>query len=74
MIFKPNTYVPIHLQWNMTFLSLVTVLMVSCLSFGSPTFAQSNKDDEQEVFDDKRGDVAIDQETLDKAENAFFEG
>lgn len=38
------------------------------------TFAQSTKDYDQEVFDDKRGDVAIDQDTLDKAENAFFEG
>jgi tetratricopeptide (TPR) repeat protein len=30
--------------------------------------------EDQEVFDDKRGDVSIDQGTLDKAENAFFEG
>jgi tetratricopeptide (TPR) repeat protein len=50
------------------------LLLLSAISFNPTVLAQTNKDDEQEVFDDKRGDVAIDQETLDKAENAFLEG
>lgn len=50
------------------------LLLFSSINFNTISLAQTNKDDEQEVFDDKRGDVAIDQETLDKAENAFLEG
>ena len=36
------------------------------------SYAESNGD--EDVFDDKRGDVSINQETLDKAETAFFKG
>lgn len=38
----------------------------------SISHAESNGDDD--VFDDKRGDVSINQDTLDKAETAFFKG
>lgn len=47
-----------------------------CLISISESRAQAGKptDTDQEVFDDKRGDISIDQETLDKAETAFFGG
>ena len=38
----------------------------------SISYAESNGD--EDVFDDKRGDVSINQDTLDKAETAFFKG
>ncbi len=52
---------------------IYSLLICISLSPMSLTFAQTNTDD-QEVFDDKRGDISIDQETLDQAETAFFEG
>ena len=57
------------------YLSIVLCASVY-LMLSHPCFAQeeAGEESEQEIFDDKRGDISIDQETLDKAESAFFEG
>ena len=52
----------------------ISLSMTSLLQRRSHAQEKTPLGNEQEVFDDKRGDISIDQETLDKAETAFFEG
>ena len=53
-------------------LCLVNVTALSWCLLAAPTAQAADAD--EELFDDKRGDTAMDQDTLDKAELAFFDG
>jgi tetratricopeptide (TPR) repeat protein len=60
-------------------LSGLVVLLVSApLSLSTSTWLMTaeaqDSDQTEELFDDKRGDTAVDQDTLDQSELAFFEG
>ncbi len=63
---------------GLTVFKLILILhlggSVSLLSNLLITDAYAQTNSEEDVFDDKRGDVSINQETLDKAETAFFKG
>lgn len=58
-----------QMSFSILFRSFSLICFVLCLT--SASFAEEA---DEEVFDDKRGDVSINQETLDKAETAFFKG
>ena len=57
---------------------LVVILMSAPVSLSMSTWLRTahaqDVDQTEELFDDKRGDTAVDQDTLDQAELAFFEG
>ena len=53
-------------------LIVTMITTASVVSFPSLSFAQAGAD--EEVYDDKRGDFAVPQATLDQAEAAFFSG
>lgn len=50
------------------------LLLIITLMVGSAPLSASAKDAGSEIFNDTRGDVTIDQDTLDEAEVAFLDG
>ena len=60
--------------WLRFLLCSICVSLTS-LTLGGMTLSYAEDSNQnEELFDDKRGDTAMDQDTLDKAEIAFFDG